>query len=208
MLPLNVSFFLSPHSIQYGINSVRCQGAMVGRSGCLVYCPPMQRNGTNPIRVARKERGWTLKEMAQKAGVHVQALYLNECGCYPHILPSVLRLMVHVLDRNPAQVEREYKKFVADKRLTFGGNHALDFYTLAHLGEPRIHPLVAFRDSLKLSRMMFAKSLCVQPTMLYNVEKCQARKIPLELIEALKDAGLPRTVLLELCLRYEDWCFD
>lgn len=56
--------------------------------------------------------------------------------------------------------------------------------------------------------MMFAKSLCVQPTMLYNVEKCQARKIPLELIEALKDAGLPRTVLLELCLRYEDWCFD
>jgi DNA-binding XRE family transcriptional regulator len=173
-----------------------------------VYLRHMQKNATNPIRVARKERGWTLKEMAAKAGVHVQALYLNECGCYPHVLPSVLRLMVHVLDRNPAQVEKEYNKFVADKRLTFGGDHALNFYTLDHLGEPRIHPLLAFRDSLRLSRMGFAKAICVQPTMLYNVENCQARRLPSELLKALKDAGLSRQVLLELSLRYEDWCFD
>lgn len=168
----------------------------------------MQRNTTNPIRVARTERGWTLREMASKAGVHVQALYLNECGCYPTVLPSVLRLMVHVLNCNPAEVERAYKKFVAHKRLAFGGGHALNFYTLDHLGEPRIHPVLALRDSLGLSRLGFAKSICVQPTVMYNVENCLCKRLPPELVGALADAGLPRTVLIELCLRYEEWCFD
>ena len=168
----------------------------------------MQNNSDCPIRVARKARGLTLRKMAAEAGVHVQALYLNECGCYPTILPDILRYMVDVLGSENTEVSRAYDTFVLEKRVQFGNSHAMSDYTLGHLGEPRIHPFIAFRDSLELSRLGFAKGACVQPAVLYNVENCRCKRVPGQLIEALQDCRLPRVVIIELCLRFEEWCFE
>lgn len=144
--------------------------------------------------------------MAKKAGVHVQALYLNECGCYPTVLPDILDCIVRELRHDPETVERHYKVYVERKRKAFGETHGFKFLTVDDLGEPGgTHPVIAFREQLELSRMGFAKQACIQPTLLYNVEYCRSKRIPNQVVDAMLKAGLAPVVVMELCSRYEEW---
>lgn len=165
----------------------------------------MDVNATNPIRVARKARGWTLRYMAKQANVHVQALYLNECGCYPAILPSITRCLIFELKCQSEQIDKAYDYFIHHKRKVSGEEFSLSTKRIDDLGEPEYHPFIQFRQALGLSRMGFAKNFCVQPTILYNLEEAKSVSIPKQVQEALRESNLPIIVLDELRTRYEDW---
>lgn len=164
----------------------------------------------NPIKRVRLAHNKTLEEFSLAAGVHVQALYLNEQGVYPNILPAIERYLMK-LGEDPNDLNTQYLEFQNDKRRTIGAFLELkDYVTL----EPRYdegHPFVGFRESLgtpshePFSRMGFAKSFCVHPAQLYRLEKGGTKHLPEQLREALTTAGLPGNVIAELESRCEEY---
>lgn len=163
----------------------------------------MQNNQINPIRRVRVKEGKTLVEFAADCGVHLQALYLNECGVYPTILPSILIRLNH-LGYSGSVLEPDYQVFVKSKREASGVRHSLTLYELPPpVGT--VHPFISFRKSLKLSRMGFCKSFCVHPASMHKVEHEQVVQLPSQVIEALGQAGLSERVIDELDYRVKEW---
>lgn len=168
----------------------------------------------NPIRKVRTQLGKTLEEFSTLCGVHLQALYLNEQGVYPHILPAVARFIEEELELNVEEYQLDYLVFQRNKRAEFGALHDLTYYDVARLGEPDLsrHPVVLFRGSLQddrsgkgISRMAFCKGLCIQPSLIYNLECGRAAHLGDQTVEALQQAGLPSTVIDELNTRSEEF---
>ncbi len=155
----------------------------------------------SPIRRIRISQGRTLVEFADDCGVNYQALYLNECGVYPTILPTVLRHLVG-LEGNEDTLVDEYEEFCIQKRITFGEAHSS-----TELPPPvgTQHPFISFRMKLGLSRSKLAKSLCVHPAGLYRLELGLMKHLPGDLREALQVAGFSTTLIEELDYRTEEW---
>lgn len=155
----------------------------------------------NPIRKVRLSRGRTLVEFADDCGVNYQALYLNECGVYPTVLPAILKILVK-LDNDATQLETEYIEFVYNKRLEFGEKH-----NTVNLPPPvgTLHPFIGFRRALGLSRSKLAKMLCVHPAGLYRLELGLMKHLPGDLRDALLVAGFPVNLVEELDYRVEEW---
>lgn len=165
----------------------------------------MQNNqiNHNPIRRVRVKEGKTLVELAADCGVHLQALYLNECGVYPTILPSILTCLIR-LGYSGSVLEKDYQMFVHNKRVSSGVFFELSSYTLP----PPVgtqHPFISFRKSLELSRMGFCKSFCVHPASMHKVEHEQVQCLPRQVIEALNEAGLSEQTTEELDYRVREW---
>lgn len=154
-----------------------------------------------------------MDELAHKAGVHPQALLLNEAGCYNHILPSIRRVME--LGPRPVEEDRQYRMFQTEKRRKSGQLLLFKEKTLTDLGPPtEKHPLIEFRNHLYslryingISRMGLAKAICVQPAELYLLERGEKKTFSEQLRMGLQEAGLPATVVGELEYRTEEYAW-
>lgn len=140
-------------------------------------------------------------EFAEDCGVNYQALYLNECGVYPTVLPAILECL-RKLDNDSEQMAEEYTEFRLAKRRTFG-----ELHNLKGLPPPvgTLHPFTAFRQALGVSRSLLAKTLCVHPAGLYRLELGMMKHLPGDVREALLVAGFPGTLVEELDYRTEEW---
>lgn len=149
-----------------------------------------------PLTEARKRLGLTQQQLALEASIHPQAVFLAEQAVYPTILPKLARFFENEgLDIKV--LEAEYRGFQRAKRERAGRNASLALY---QNGAPDlgVQPFVSFRDSLGMSRMRFAKSFCVHPASLYNLEHGSSGSLPEQLRIALDEAGLGRATIDEL----------
>lgn len=172
-------------------------GNLLDSSGLVCHTGPME----NPIRRIRLSKGRTLMEFAGDCGVNYQALYLNECGVYPSILPAIHEYLVS-LDAWPTDLNEDYEEFRYHKRVLFG-----DIHSATPLPPPvgTLHPFIAFRHALKLSRAAVAKKLCVHPAGLYRLELGLMKHLPGDVREAMLVAGFPGSLVDELDYRVEEW---
>lgn len=160
----------------------------------------------SPIRLARTELHLNIEQLAGQASVHVSALYLNECGCYPNVLPKIAGyLSAHgFVERD---LQKDYKVFQRSQREEFGRIHDLAGYQLPH-PSLSMAPVESLHKSLKLSRMSFAKSICVQPALLFKLVKAEFRHLPTQVESALRDASLEESVIEELNERTEEFYYN
>jgi len=154
----------------------------------------------NPIKTARTRVGRTLKEFAEDCGVHEQAVFLNEQGVYPHVLPAI---GAHLRTLGVSRPFEDYAQFQLERRQAAGARFDLYIYSLPAPDDR--HPVVAFREAFGMSRMKFAKSFCVHPAELYRLENGQKHGLSEQFKEAMRQAGLRDTVLDELEFRIREY---
>lgn len=152
----------------------------------------------NPIRVIRKRQQLTLEEMAAACGVHLQAVYLNERGCYHGVLP-VIRQWIIKQGYEPELLDSEYIEYQTYVRKEFGKSVNSDTYQVQ--APTPLHPFIQFRTDLGQSRMGIAKVLAVHPAGLYRLERAEAHGLSGQLKIALHDAGFRDWVIQELDYR-------
>ena len=156
----------------------------------------------NPIRRLRLDQGMTLEQFSDACGIHLQAVYLNEMGMYPTILPSVLEAMRYY-GVSGSKSEEEYQDYVKDKRYNFGEEHSP-----YNLGSPEISSssIKTFRVSLGYSTAFgFAKAICINPTVVRRVEFGKALEFPGQLNFALRDIQMDPSDIEELELRHQEF---
>lgn len=157
---------------------------------------------SNPIRMLRLSRNLTLEQFAEECSIHLQAIYLNEMGMYPTILPAILRTM-HDYGINPGEVEDEYQDYIKEKRYGFGTTHSP--YTF---GEPNVavSSIKSFRTSLSFpTPFSFAKAIAINPTLIRQVEFGRVYEFPGHLNFALRDIQMDPSDIQELELRHQDF---
>jgi len=154
---------------------------------------------TNPIRIIRTQNHKSLFEFAELCGVHLQTVYLNECGVFPTILPKIKDLLIIKYDADDNKLTQDYKKFVLDKRRVFSLTYSDKIDSLPDpdltkcpFGEYRVN------ISSEFTRMKFAKTICVEPAGLYRLEQKPLSTIPGRVREALLQVGLSSDNLEEL----------
>lgn len=132
-------------------------------------------------------------------GVHLQTLYLNECGVFPTVLPRIKSSVIKKCNVDPDELDKDYKEFVLSKRRLFAKKYKNKINILP---EPDLtaSPFKYYRESLgaNVSRMGFAKDICVEPAGLYRLERVPLNKLPGRLTEALLQVGLTPDNLEEL----------
>lgn len=153
----------------------------------------------NPLRRIRRKNGLTLASMAGRAGVHTQAVYLNECGVYPTILPAISRWLERTGYPTRA-LQDEYLEWQTAHRKASGDKLKV---SEVELGPPDLDvaPLAGLLEKLGLSRMGFAKMLAVHPALLYKLDRGETFGIGLQVRQALLEAGFSMTLIEELDYR-------
>jgi hypothetical protein len=151
----------------------------------------------------RLENHLTLEEFSRECKIHLQAVYLNEMGMYPTILPSILTRMVDHYGVLGSEAEEQYQYYVFNKRFSFGEEH-LPY----KLPEPNLSrsPLHQFRLSLHLSTAFgFAKAIAINPTTVRRVESCKVDEFPGQLRIALRDIQVPVGDIEELEYQHQEY---
>lgn len=156
----------------------------------------------NPVRRVRKQANRTIQQFAGDCGVHYQAVYMAECGVYPVILPKILDYMVS-LGENATVLQAEYAKFQSDRRTESRAIFTGEF-SLPNPGLDKA-PMTKLIEHLGMSKQQFAKVLCVQPALIYRLDKGTWKTLPTQIEEALKDIGFPDDLLEELNERTEEY---
>lgn len=171
-----------------------------------ILVPPTKGSlADNPIRVIRKSQKDTLYTFSRKCGVSLQALYLNESGVYPTVLPSILYYLVSDLKCDEDDVLDAYFSFVRQKRKEWASLCAPYSLPERRVGHS---PLEDLRLSWGLSRVALAKTLCIQPSLVHRVEVGKARKLPRDFVEALEEIEFPKELIKELGDRVENFYFS
>lgn len=158
----------------------------------------------NPVRAARQSLGKSIHKIALEAGIHEHAWYLAECGCYARIPPKIATFL-----RNRTELDVEaYETFRLQTQRLFG-KAFLSKYKLPE-ASIRLPPLEAFIQANEIpNRTFFAKALCVQPSLVYRTLLGDARELPSQIRDALKNAGVSEDDVYELNERtieyYESW---
>lgn len=147
----------------------------------------------SPVRVARQKLARTIEEAAEEANVHWQAWYLTECGVYNDVPPAIAD---YLAAKGRPVDDDAYTWFRENQQRKFGNHYFRNF----KLPEPdlRVAPIKALRDEIDVSRLHFAKSLCVQPALLYKLERAETRALPSQIRAALLTAGLTHEQVEEL----------
>jgi DNA-binding XRE family transcriptional regulator len=153
----------------------------------------------NPITKARSRLGLSRVDLSRVTGVHVSALLHLERGCYSAILPTVLAyFMSEGFDVKDLQAE--YRAYQNTQRIDAG-----IYYDFEHLdlGQPNLkqHPMISLREQLGYSRDAFAKTFCIHPAALQELERGDRVSLPEQVVEALEEAGLREEVIAELNFR-------
>lgn len=148
----------------------------------------------NPVRLARRSRGKTIKKIAEDAGINEHAWYLTECGCYRRIPPTIVKY----LDNLGIKIDQEaYDEFREEAQRQFGK----DFFSNYILPPPstKTPPLLAFIDANAIVNLtFFSKAMCIQPSLLYRISRGKARELPLAVRQALLTAGISEDDVYEL----------
>lgn len=169
----------------------------------------VELRGVNPIRVIRDATGLSLRDAADEIGCHHQALYMCECGTYPHVLPVILNWCSERSGIAPSAIQGAYTHFKLMTREKTKELFAWDSIDLADLGKPGDNPIVEFRKKFDMSRAGMAKRLCIPVAKLYSSENPDATTLmahmPAELIELLIEMGVQKIVLDEMIERYQVW---
>lgn len=152
----------------------------------------------------REAENKTLQQFSTLIGIHLQALYLNESGVYPTILPVVGSYMSRK-GYNLEEMEIAYQEFVSERREEFFEKWAPYSLPEPFLGDS---PVGKWRATLGLSRAGLAKGLCVHPGQLHRVETGRAQALPNQLVEALKAVRFPDDLIEELNDRVEEYYFS
>jgi hypothetical protein len=145
----------------------------------------------------------TLEQFSAECGIHLQAVYLNEMGMYPSILPAIAtRMKVHY-GLSSAEIEEDYTSYVGNKRFDFGEQHSP--YVL---GEPSVFKssIHEFRIGLEFTTAFgFAKAICINPTLIRNVEYAKVETFPGQLNLALRDIQVDPSDIEELQFRHQEY---
>lgn len=159
----------------------------------------MRELDSNPIRIIRVANHKSLQELALICGVNLQTLYLNECGVFPTILPTIRVHISRKFGVSEEQLEEEYKQFVLEKRRLFAENYKdrIDLLPEANL---TVSPTALYRQSVdpEFSRMGFAKTLCVEPAGMYRLEVFPLATIPGRIRDAFLQVGMSSSTLEEM----------
>lgn len=161
---------------------------------------------TNPIRRLRLQNKETLEEFAEGCQVHLQALWLNEFGMYPTVLPSILQRMKNHYGINSSEIEEEYQRFIKDKRYHFGTVHSP-----YELSEPNLFksPLREFRLAAGIgTSYRFGKEICLNPSLVRKVESAKVEDFPGHLVFALREILLPVADIEELQYRHREYYYS
>lgn len=157
----------------------------------------------NPIKQAREDRNYLLKQFSRQIGVTSQLLYLVERGCYNSIPIKVLNFFEESLDVDPSSLEREYRRYQCYCRQVFGESVRWDLWSELPVGE--CSPFEELRNALDVSRVGFAKRMCLQPGLLYRLENAQMKTLPKHFTWAFRDAYLSDVLVGELDERVSEW---
>lgn len=152
----------------------------------------------NPIRQTRLANGKTLRLFARECGVELQALYLNECGVYNKILPSIKEKMVKKYACDTKELDRAYREFIQTKRQEFANGHNCELAGPNHLR----NPIIALREHYGFKRLGWAKIICIHPSILYKIERNKFWELPSSFTEALEESGFAVVDIEELKYRY------
>lgn len=158
---------------------------------------------TNPVRVVRLRQHKTLEEFAAECNVHLQAVFLNEKGMFPTVLPSIMKRLSGHYGCDPISTEEAYQFYVQSKRESFGDNHKP-----YNLNEPilGICPLGDFRHSLGYSTIFgFCRSIAINPTPVRRIEGCKTDLFPAALKQCLSDIQLDERDIEELEYRHQEY---
>lgn len=152
----------------------------------------------NPIREIRDRQHLTLEEFAGECGIHHQALFLNERGVYPHVLPAIIQRM-RGLGVDTEQLQQDYMVWQREERAANGAKYGLPRLIL-NAPIPG-QPVALFRKQLGLSKMKFAKCFGIHPAELSKLESGTKHSLSEQFCTAMTEAGLSDTVLSELKYR-------
>lgn len=159
----------------------------------------------NPVRKARRSRGRTIKKIAGEAGIHEQAWYLTECGCYQKIPPKILRYF----SKHGVPIDiTAYDDFRLRTQARFGENYFQPYIIPpASTSQP---PLISFIEANGVDNItFFAKAACIQPSLLYRVTVGSAKQLPTQVRKALANFGLDPDDIYELnerTIEYYELC--
>jgi transcriptional regulator with XRE-family HTH domain len=159
----------------------------------------MREMDSNPIRILRTANHKSLQELSELCGVHLQTIYLNECGVFPTVLPKIRTTLNRKYDADLTKLDADYKKYIFDQRKTFSVAYADKIDSLPEADLTRC-PMGLYRKGISpsLSRMGFAKTICVEPAGMYRLEVFPLAAIPGRIREALLQVGLSSPNLEEL----------
>jgi transcriptional regulator with XRE-family HTH domain len=158
---------------------------------------------SNPIRQLRLQNGKTLEQFAHECGIHLQAVYLNEMGMYPSILPAIaIRMKVHY-GLSSQEIEEDYSSYVRERRYYFGDRHIP--YVLGD-ATSAISSVRLFRGNCGYKTAFgFAKAICINPTLIRDVESAKVENFPGQLNLALRDIQMSPEDIEELQYRHQEY---
>lgn len=162
----------------------------------------MDKRPQNPIREVREQRGMSLDRFSTMLGINLQAVYLNECGVYPHILP-VIRKWMEQEGYDVRSFDEQYFLFQEHTRIQNGTVYGAGDIAPPEPGDE--HPFTAFREELGVSRMGFSKDMCIHPAFLYKLERGEAHGLSSQCKSAMLDAGFTMALVNELDARCREY---
>ena len=158
----------------------------------------------NPLRIIRgKEEQQTF---ANKLGVHISTLYLTECGCYWPVPSTILSALQKKFGIDTTQFKKDYRAWIKQHRKQTSEQYPWDSIKF-EVVLSKIAPFEQMRTQLDLSRSRIAKLLCVQPAILYRLERGDFRSLPSAVELALSEVGVTGKVLAELNELTEEYYF-
>lgn len=140
----------------------------------------------NPVRQLRKSLNLTQEELSNKLGVSTQVVYLTESGVYNKVPQSIASFYAF---NGGTELNQRYQAFITVTRLNSA--ELFDWENSFPVGYSlEEHPFVTYREHFNLARQAIAKLLCVQPALLYRLETGKLKKLPTQLVEALRAVGV------------------
>lgn len=154
----------------------------------------------NPLKFARTQQGMTQRQLAELAGVSVNAVLRYEQGLYENPSANI----IHHLAENP-QHEQTLKQKYYDWRIVKQREAAFYFHPRPQLAvRPNEHPFTTFRKTItqravgKESAISFCILLAINAAALQEYEKGKHAHIPSHIWAALVTAQLPDSYIENL----------
>lgn len=157
----------------------------------------------NPIRVCRKELHLTQVKLAKECEIHESAVLLNEQGCYPEILPSIVEFLTDQ-GYSGSQLHKSYHSYVRQARNQTASKLRLHNFTLSSQ-VVSVSPVAQLPVWAKVSRTKFAKLLCIQPAFLYRLERGELPGLPSQVELALREVGVTPLILEQINERQDEF---
>lgn len=178
----------------------------------------------NPVRLIRERNGYTQAEVANLAGITPQSVLRYEQGVYDNLSPNLSELLVSLIISDPSpefwrlRLGTDPTEFLTSDRSTLAEalsngytayrratqRQAAYLFDGAHPGligsGIHHHPFIEFRTRVLKSgsRMLFCKTLAINPAVVAEYEKGRRAAMPPMITLALFNAGVSATLLTAL----------